>query len=351
MGKKIGLIFGATGQDAAHLSRLLLDKGYSVIGVKRRTSTNNTARIAELLDNPNYLLLDGDVTDPHSTFFIIKRYQPCEIYNTAAQSFVGVSFATPYSTLEVDTIGVLNILEAIKNYSPHSRFLQCSTSEMFGDSFSTDSDGHKYQDEQTSFTPNSPYAIAKLAAHNFVDLYRRSYGLHASCSITFNHEGEYRGEEFVTRKITQYVARLYAHRNICANTVCFEPLKLGNVFSYRDWHWAGDAVRGMWLMLQQRTPDDYVLSSDETHSIKEFTKLAFEEIGVESWEGYVQTDKSLLRPMEVPYLCGRSTKARNVLGWEPQITFRELISRMVLNDIDIERRNYNGNAQFSRVAQ
>lgn len=347
MGKKIAFITGCNGMDGATLSRLLLDKEYSVIGLTRRSSTNTKWRIQELLDNKNFLVLEGDITDPHCVNHIINKFKPCEIYNTAAMSHVGQSFISPHSTIEIDGIGVLNILEAIKNYSNHSRLLQCSTSELYGSNYSVDSDGNRYQDENTPFSPNSPYSAAKLLGHNLVLMYRRAYNLHLSCAITFNHEGEFRGEEFVTRKITKYVGKLY---NTLQNGQNIPKLKLGNVFSHRDWFHSQCAVRGMWLMLQQPKGDEYVLSSGESHTVKEFAEIAFGEIGVESTD-YIEYDKSLERPCEVDFLKGRSDKAKRVLDWQPEITFRELVMLMVHNDIDIERRNYNGNAQFSRVAQ
>ncbi len=365
---KTAIIFGAGGQDGSYLSELLLEKEYDIVGVSRRTSTNNTERISHLLDDPGFTLVEGDILDPSSINTIISSYKPDEVYNLAAQSFVAVSFQQPSFTFQVDTIGVINILESIRTISPKTKILQASTSEMFGNNFTEENpefvpytlpnngynpDGSKYknttvkfQDENTPFAPRSPYAIAKLASHHLIYTYREAYDLFASASIMFNHESSRRGEEFVTRKITKYIGSLVigSHRELGSSrdqyyTINkddekFEPLRLGNLDAKRDWGHAIDFVKAMYLMLQQDKPDDYVICTGKTHSIREFLDVAFGYVGINDWSDYVLIDPEFYRPAEVDYLCGRANKAEEKLGWRPKITFEELVKGMVESDVE-----------------
>lgn len=366
---KKAIIFGITGQDGSYLCDLLLEKGYGVIGVVRRSSVSNTERIKDHLNNSKLRLIEGDISDFISVSNIVEDYQADEIYNLAAQSHVKTSFDQPLYTLEVNAQGPLNILEAIRKHSPHSKFYQASTSEMFGRSFSSEkssvwgeSEITKYQDEKTRFVPQSPYAIAKLAAHNFVDNYRESYGLFACSGILFNHESERRGELFVTRKITKWVADFFhwcrnidihpselrvadlvfsketigvpRHRFIDAVApITLPKLGLGNLDAKRDWGHAKDYVRGMWMMLQHDKPDDYILATGESYSVRDFLDCAFKMIGVDVWSDLVFVDPNFYRPAEVDYLCGRAHKASAILGWKPEIAFQTLVADMVDHDI------------------
>jgi len=327
---KKAIIYGVTGQDGSYLSELLLSKGYIVYGIARRTSTNNNTRIKHLLIQKQFHLIQGDVTDPTSIFRTLNEVQPDEVYNLAAQSHVGTSFNQPTLTWNITAQGCLNILEVIRQMANRPRFYQASSSEMFGDQFSLDENGDKYQDEKTRFSPQSPYAIAKLAGHSAVSLYRRSYDLYACGGILFNHESERRGERFVTRKVSRYVADFYwatqQGRSI-------PNLKLGNLHVQRDWGHAEDYVKAMWMMLQQDNPKDYVIATGNTYSIEDMVKEAFQCININEYEKYVEIDDSLKRPSEVPYLKGSPKKAKKELGWEESITFEQLISRMVENDI------------------
>lgn len=340
--KKIALITGILGQDGSYLAEFLLEKNYDVVGIYRRSSSPNFSRIAHI--KHKIRLVEGDVTDYTSLFQIIHDCCPDEIYNLAAQSHVHTSFKQPFYTNEVNYIGVLNFLEILKRYK--CKFYQASTSEMFGSEIETSRGlalgGEPYQDEYTRMTPNSPYAISKLAAHNAVKLYREAYGIHASCGILFNHESPRRGDEFVTKKITDYVRKLKPlivktitgdngeKYTDCHNFHTLGNLKLGNLDAKRDWGYAKDYVEGMWAMLQQEKPDDYVLATGETHTVKEFLTEAFSQIGVKDWESFVEIDNSLKRPSEVPYLCGYADKAKRVLNWVPKTTFKELV-RIMLN--------------------
>lgn len=356
--KKKALIFGCPGQDSGYLAELLLNKDYLVIGVRRRSSVEDNSNLEDVIDHPNFSLLYGDLTDYCSIFNLINTYKPDEIYNLAAQSFVGVSFDQPLYTWQVNAQGVVNILEVIRSlkteeYNP--KFYQASTSEMFGHKFSTKEcygfvhgykdgtlyDGFKttilkYQDENTEMDPQSPYGVAKLAGHKSVGLYRRAYGLFACSGILFNHESPRRGKQFVTRKITDYIGRLINYKNIMENGACFAKeflkLKLGNIDAYRDWGHSRDYVEAMWLMLQQDTPDDFVICTGETHTVREFLEEAFSHIGL-NWEDFVEIDPALFRPAEVDYLRGDCSKAKKVLGWEPKTTFKELAKEMVEYDI------------------
>ena len=279
--KPVAMIFGATGQDSSYLAELLLEKDYKVVGVKRRSSTNTTERIDHIISHENFFLVEGDITDPSSVNCLISKYQPDELYNFAAQSHVYTSFEQPFYTFQVNAVGVLNILEGVRNYSPKTKILQASTSELFGSNYDVDEEGNKYQDENTQFSPNSPYAVAKLAAHELVRLYRDSYNIFACSSICFNHESKRRGENFVTRKITKWIGKLNNIIPNCGAELFLKDgmlsiskinkigqciggieygsvplLKLGNLNAVRDWSHAKDMVKGMWLMLQKDQPKD-----------------------------------------------------------------------------------------------
>ncbi len=323
---KIALITGITGQDGSYLAHHLLQKEYKVVGLYRRTSTNNFERIKDILHHPNLIMEEFDITDPSDCSNILQKYEPHELYNLAAQSHVGTSFKQPSTTFEIDTIGVINLLEGITNRSPATRFYQASTSEMFGRNYSIKND-EKYQDENTPFLPQSPYAVAKLASHRLVQIYRDAYSMYACSGILFNHESPRRGENFVTRKITKYIGRL-----VNGLVESSEKLKLGNIDASRDWGHANDYVEAMHLMLQQSSPDDFVISSGQTHTVKSFLAKAFSLINLD-WNDYVVIDPSLYRPCEVEFLKGDCSKAKSLLGWNTKISFDDLVKDMVLNDI------------------
>jgi len=345
------IIFGITGQDGSHLADLLLEKGYEVVGVCRRSSTNNTYRISHILQNDKLQLIQGDITDAHSINNILKEHADVdEIYNLAAQSHVAVSFKQPALTWDITGKGCLNILESIvSNDLMKVKFYQASSSEMFGRNFDVDRDQKKYQNEETKFLPQSPYAIAKCAAHHITRLYREGYKIHASSGILFNHEGPRRGETFVTRKITKWIGDFYKwseaqgldqdprHYTFDENFISsrredFPKLRLGNLEAFRDWGYAGDYVEAMWMMLQQESPQDYVICTGETHTIREFLDVAFRHINVDDWSKYVVQDPEFYRPAEVDYLRGDCSRANNVLGWEPRHTFEDLAKMMVDHD-------------------
>jgi GDPmannose 4,6-dehydratase len=319
---KRALITGITGQDGSYLAELLLEQGYEVIGMVRRSSTVNFERIAHIQDQ---LVLDpytasGDLLDEASLISVLRHYRPAEVYNLAAQSFVQTSFSQPVLTGEITALGVTRLLDAIRIVDPEIRFYQASSSEMFGKVVEVP------QRESTPFYPRSPYGVAKVYGHWITVNYRESYGLHGSSGILFNHESPRRGLEFVTRKITNGVARIKLGLD--------ETLSLGNLESQRDWGFAGDYVRAMWLMLQQDEPDDYVVSTNETHSVREFCELAFGHVGLD-YSDHVVLDERFVRPAEVDLLVGDSAKARDVLGWEPKVSFPELVRMMV--DADLEQ--------------
>tara|TARA_B100000073_G_scaffold15947_1_gene12960 strand:+ start:1581 stop:2609 length:1029 start_codon:yes stop_codon:yes gene_type:complete len=330
------IIFGITGQDGSYLAELLLEKGYEVIGVTRRVSVPTLNRITHIL--PKIKIIEGDITDAFSVSNVIKEEAPDEIYNLAAQSHVGTSFKQPSLTWDVTAGGVLNILEAIR-YSGRKddiKFYQASSSEMFGKNYNLReglAEMIKYQDEKTPFMPQSPYAIAKLAAHHLVRNYRDSYGIFACSGILFNHESERRGEKFVTRKITKWIGEFVAS----GMDTEFPALRLGNLDAKRDWGHAEDYVRGMWEMVQHETPNDYVVATGETHSVREFLDIAFRHIGIDDWDEFVVIDPEFYRPAEVDYLLGIPAKAKRVLGWEPEISFQQLVERMVDSDVEAER--------------
>ena len=315
---KKALITGITGMDGSHLSDLLLEKGYEVYGMERRASTPNRTNIKHLEDKITFV--NGDLTDQMSLVRCLKKDEPDEIYNLAAQSFVYVSFLTPEQTSDVNGLGVLRMLEAIRESGIKTKFYQASTSEMFGRVQETP------QNETTPFYPRSPYGVAKLYGHWITKNYRESYDMFACCGILFNHESERRGIEFVTRKITDGVARIHLGLE--------EHITLGNLDAKRDWGYAPDYVEAMWLMLQQDTPNDYVISTGKTHSIKEFLSYAFEHIGITDWNEYVKQDPRYMRPAEVDVLLGDSTKAQTELGWKPKTSLKEMVGKMVINDIE-----------------
>lgn len=313
---KSALITGITGQDGSYLAELLIEKGYRIYGMIRRLSTPNLSRIEHILEKIE--LIEGDLTDQSSINNALKEAQPTEVYNLAAQSFVATSWNQPVLTGDVTGLGTVRILEGVRHVCPDARFYQASSSEMFGKVNETP------QNENTMFYPRSPYGFAKLYAHWACINYRESYGMHSSNGILFNHESPRRGIEFVTRKITDAVARIY-HGTA-------KELRLGNLDAKRDWGYAGDYVKAMWLMLQQKEPDDYVIATGRTHSVGEFAELAFREAGLD-WKKYVKTDAKFIRPAEVNLLLGDASKARRVLGWEPEVTFEELVKMMVREDL------------------
>lgn len=335
--RKVALITGVTGQDGSYLSELLLEKGYEVHGIIRRTSTFNTDRIDHIYQDPHqqdarFFLHYGDLTDGTTLRRILEEVKPIEVYNLGAQSHVRVSFDAPEFTVDSVAMGTLRLLEAIKDYKQRTginvRYYQAGSSEMFG----------KVQEipqkETTPFYPRSPYACGKVYAHWQTVNHRESYNIFACNGILFNHESPRRGETFVTRKITRAIARIIAGQQ--------KKLYLGNLESKRDWGYAKDYVKAMWLMLQQDEPDDYVVATGETHSVKEFLELAFSYVNLQ-WEDYVEFDERYLRPAEVDLLIGDATKAREKLGWQPSITFPELVKLMV--DADLEALGIsNGNS-------
>lgn len=318
---KRALITGVTGQDGSYLADFLLDHSYEVFGLVRRTSKPNTENIRHLADNPNFHILYGDLTDQGSINRAILESTPDEVYNLAAQSFVGGSWDYPVSTGDITGLGPLRILEALRQFNPKARYYQASSSEMFGNQGGL-------LNEQSVLAPRSPYGSAKAFAHYTTVNYRESYGMHASCGILFNHESPRRGIEFVTRKITDGVAKISLGKQ--------KKLKLGNIDAKRDWGDARDYVWGMWLMLQQDEPDNYVLASGRSHSIKVLLDLAFRYVNLE-WEKYVEIDQSFFRPAEINVLLGDSSKARKKLGWEPQITFQTMVRDMLKADLERHR--------------
>ena len=316
----VALIFGVTGQDGSYLAELLLEKNYDVHGVKRRSSSFNTDRINHIFDHELFTLHYGDVTDSTNVLRIVQEVEPDEIYNLAAQSHVQVSFETPEYTANADALGALRILEAIRilGLEKRTKYYQASTSELFGNSKTLQ------QDESTPFRPRSPYGVAKLFAHHITVNYREAYGIHASCGIMFNHESPRRSETFVTRKITRAVAAISAGTQ--------PNMRLGYINAQRDWGHAKDYVRAMWLMLQQRRPNDYVIATGVPHSVREFAALAFSHVGIADFESLIEVDEDYFRPTEVDYLCGNARKAVEQLSWEPTVTFEELVKEMVEHD-------------------
>jgi GDPmannose 4,6-dehydratase len=312
------LITGITGQDGSYLAEHLLDHGYEVVGMVRRSSTVNFERIAHIQDR--ITIVPGDVLDEISMIEILSTHRPDEVYNLAAQSFVQTSFNQPVLTGETTALGVTRLLDAIRIVDPDIRFYQASSSEMFGKVQEVP------QTESTPFYPRSPYGVAKVYGHWITINYRESYNLHASSGILFNHESPRRGMEFVTRKISHTVAQIKLGHA--------EELRLGNLEAQRDWGYAGDYVKAMWQMLQQDEPDNYVISTNETHSVREFCEVAFGHVDLD-WEQYVVMDEAFMRPAEVDLLVGDSAKARSVLGWTPTVDFEELVTMMVSADLDL----------------
>lgn len=360
--RKVALIYGATGQDGSYLSELLLDKGYEVVAVKRRSSISNTARI-DHIKNDKFKVVEGDVTDAHSVCGLITEHKPTHVFNLAAQSHVGTSFEQPVATWDSTATGCLNILNAILSIDKTIRFYQASTSEMFGKNYSenmvetgyktnVDSNGnitethetvtYRYQDEETEFMPQSPYAVAKLAAHHMVRLYRESYGLFACSGILFNHESPRRGENFVTRKITKYVAKLvnwhvekYGESFDFYDSKGFKdeygPLELGNLDAKRDWGHAKDYCQGMIKILEHDKADDFVLATGETRSVRDFLEAAFNSYGL-YYNHFVEVNPKFFRPAEVDYLKGNPTKAIEILNWKREYSFQDLVTEMVESD-------------------
>lgn len=314
--KKRAFITGITGQDGSYLAEFLLTQGYEVIGMVRRTSTVNFERIHHFQDQ--ITIVSGDLLDEVSLVNILREHQPAEVYNLAAQSFVQTSWGQPVFTGEVTALGVTRLLDAIRIVNPDIRFYQASSSEMFGKVHEVP------QSEKTPFHPRSPYGVAKVYGHWITINYRESYGMHANSGILFNHESPRRGLEFVTRKISSHVARIKLGLS--------RELRLGNLEARRDWGFAPDYVRAMWLMLQQDEPGDYVVATGETHSVREFVALAFAHAGL-NYLDYVVQDEQFMRPAEVDLLVGDATTARRVLGWQPEVTFEALVRTMVEADI------------------
>jgi GDPmannose 4,6-dehydratase len=317
MAARTALITGVTGQDGSYLAELLLAKGYRVVGMVRRASTENFERIQHVRERLE--LRQADLLDQLSLIDLLRTVNPDEIYNLAAQSFVPTSWVQPVLTAEFDAVGVTRLLEAIRLVSPKARFYQASSSEMFGQVRETP------QRETTPFYPRSPYGVAKVYGHYITVNYRESYGIYACSGILFNHEGPRRGREFVTRKVSEGAARI--------KLGLAQELRLGNLEARRDWGFAGDYVDAMWRMLQQPEPDDYVVATGEAHSVRDLVEIAFGCVGLD-WRTHVREDPSLLRPAEVEHLIGDASKARRVLGWAPRMSFRELVETMVRADLD-----------------
>jgi len=317
---KRALITGITGQDGSHLADFLLEQGYQVFGMTRRSSTNSFDRIGHIVDKVT--LLSGDLLDEHSLASTIREAQPDEIYNLAAQSFVPTSWSQPVLTAEFTAVGVGRLLEAMRAVKPDARFYQASSSEMFGKVRESP------QTEKTPFYPRSPYGVAKVFGHWITVNYRESYGLFACSGILFNHEGVRRSLEFVTRKVTDAAARIKLGKA--------QELRMGNLDAKRDWGYAPDYVRAMWMMLQQDKPDDYVIATGETRSVQELVETAFQHAGLD-WRKHVVIDPKFIRPAEVDILVGDASKAKKKLGWVPTVTFKQMIERMV--DADLERHS------------
>lgn len=317
---KTALITGILGQDGPYLAKLLLEKGYKVYGLIRRYSNPNFSNLDYVGVTHDIDYVEGDMTDEASLLNLIRTLRPTEVYNLAAQSFVGSSFEQAKLTTEVNALGPLYMLNAIKYFSPTTRFYQASTSEMFGLQHT-----NGYQDEKTPFHPRSPYGVSKVYAYWITVNYRESYGLFTCNGILFNHESPIRGIQFVTRKITDGVAKI--------KYGLAKELRLGNLEAKRDWGFAGDYVEAMYLMLQQKEPGDYVVGTGENHSVREFVELAFKYAGIKNWEKYVVIDPQFKRPAEVPNLKARPDKAKKILGWSPKVSFEELVKMMVEADL------------------
>lgn len=320
-GKKRALITGITGQDGSYMAELLLEKDYAVFGLVRRTSTVSDERISHIRDR--LTIVEGDLLDQHSLTHALESIKPQEIYNFAAQSFVPSSFSQPVLTGEATALGVTRMLEAMRFAAPQARFYQASSSEMFGKVQAVP------QSEKTPFYPRSPYGVAKVYGHWITVNYRESYHLYAASGIVFNHESPRRGVEFVTRKISQAVAKIKLGKQ--------KKLVLGNLDAKRDWGYAKDYMEAMHLILQQPKPDDYVIGTGETHSVKDFVKAAFAVVGIQDWQKYVQTDQQFYRPAEVNLLIADPSKIKKKLGWYPKTSFEELVKIMVEADLEKEK--------------
>ena len=316
---KNALIIGVTGQDGSYLADFLLKKNYNVFGTFRRTSHKCFERLEEINILEKIHTIKADLADQGSIQNAIKKSNPDEIYNLAAQSFVGTSFEQPILTSDITGLGTLRVLESFKHFAPDSKFYQASSSEMFGNY-------SEIKNENSPLLPRSPYGVAKIFAHNMTNHYREAYDLFACCGILFNHESPMRGLEFVTRRISYEIAQVKFHKR--------KKIHLGNINAKRDWGFAGDYVEAMWLMLQQKSPDDYVISTGESHSVEEFLTLATEIAGLDDWHNFVEIDKSMLRPSDIDELVGDSSKAQKILGWKPKISFKDLVKMMVEHDID-----------------
>ena len=321
MAQPRAFITGVTGQDGSYLAELLLDRGYEVVGMVRRSSTLNFERLSHIQDR--ITLVAGDLLDEVSIVHLLREYRPHEVYNLAAQSFVQTSWGQPVLTGETTALGVTRVLDAIRIVDPEIRFYQASSSEMFGKVVETP------QTERTPFYPRSPYGVAKVYGHWITVNYRESYGLHATSGILFNHGSPRRGIEFVERKITYGAARIKLGLD--------EKLALGNLDSRRDWGFAGDYVKAMWMMLQQDEPDDYVVAIGKTHSVREVCELAFGHLGL-NWQDHVVQDPKFFRPAEVDLLVGDATKAREKLGWKPEVSLDQLVATMVDSDMELLRK-------------
>lgn len=321
---KKAFITGITGQDGSYLAELLLDKGYKVYGLTRRTSTQNFARIDHLIHNPNLELVSGDLSDQHSLTYALKDIQPDEVYNLAAQSFVQTSWYQPVLTGEYTALGVTRVLEAVRLACPNAKFYQASSSEMFGKVQEVP------QKESTPFYPRSPYGVAKVYGHWITVNYRESFDMFAVSGILFNHESPRRGLEFVTRKIANAVARIALGKQ--------EFVELGNLDAKRDWGYAKDYVEAMWLMLQQDKPDDYVIATGETHSVREFLELSCKFAGINDWKSVWKHNPKYDRPAEVDLLIGDPSKAKKELGWSPTVDFEELVKIMVEAELEKEKQ-------------
>ena len=315
---KKALITGITGQDGAYLANFLLGEKYQVVGTFRRTSHRSLERL-EVLDLMNKVeLVKMDLTDQISINKVIKNTQADEVYNLGAQSFVGASFDQPLLTSNVNGLGALGVFDAVKEYSPHAKIYQASSSEMFGNS-------DEVKNENSRMNPASPYGVSKVFAHKTAQHYREAYDIFISCGILFNHESPLRGLEFVTKKITSAVARIKANKQ--------DKLYLGNIKAKRDWGYAGDYVKAMWLMLQQKKSSDYVIATNESHSVEDFLIEAFEYSGLGDWKKYVEIDKKLIRPQDIDDLIGDASKAKKEIAWEPTVQYKELVKMMVDDDL------------------
>ena len=316
--EKRALITGINGMDGSHLADFLLEKEYVVYGMERRSSYKNRANTGHLETNKNFHFITGDLTDQNSLFRVLKESDPDELYNLGSQSFVGESWNTPEQTGDVTGLGALRVLEALREYGQPIKYYQASTSEMFGKM-------EKFANEDTPFYPRSPYGVAKLYAHWITINYRESYDMFNCSGILFNHESERRGIEFVTRKITDGVAKIHLGLQ--------DKIILGNLDTKRDWGYSPDYVESMWMMLQQDKPQDYVIATGKVHSLEEFLDMAFQHIGIIDWKKYVGQDERYMRPADVFYLAGDYSKAKEVLGWKPKTSFGDMVSKMVANDI------------------